>query len=36
MQLSFKGFGDGEGNQREEKEKKRKFGENKTFDSTKS
>ena len=32
----IKGSGDGEGNQRGKKEKKRKFGENITFDSTKS
>ena len=31
----IKGFGDGEENQRRKKEKKRKFGENITFDSTK-
>ena len=32
----IKGFGNGEENQRGKKEKKRKFGENKTFGSTKS
>ena len=32
----IKGSGDGEENQRGKKEKKRKFGENITFDSTKS
>ena len=32
----IKGSGDGERNQRGKKEKKRKFGENTTFDSTKS
>ena len=40
IQLQFlpplKGFGDGEGNQRGEKEKKRKLEENITFGSTKS
>ena len=34
--LRIKGSGDGEGNQRGKKEKKRKFGENITFDRTKS